>query len=437
MGNSLCKKQISDETKKSKDLIRSRSADVIPIQQTQPDKNSNDNIEYFKQVNTNTNRIKDSKLEKSTKNTKSFLTDSALKRKTTSIGNTYYADVDCETEMSSNDIDTEGDIDSGIEIHTSRSHLGDKQTARSLIESSYHGNEVHIGTDYLTKDCNNANQTHSESLCPNSTNINEENSDKKIRVRHAVRRHQSLPPAPSIITYSHKLQKRIVLPGVVSERDEKYNYSERFEDSFTEQKIEENHSLKGKEYSTADPKNRPGAARGTRTRPKSFNVRPKVDDRIAKTGSNDRPVQVKRSNTDCNMSTGATPFYNFTHRLQEETSDIQIQIKRTGVRLPTDAVDQSRHDYEASIAIAGAGSSERMTLKQHRNIQMNKNRLLGCKARIKVSTFSNICEITLPKNIMGILNRQQSSISRTSVVDAVPSSQNDVNVRRYAHSEYV
>ena len=411
MGNFLCKKIFVNEINSSKDSVRTINSHLI-----QTDENDHD---YVK-TNKKNNKVSNDTQERMTQTTVTQVssTDASLISETMNTGDTYDADTSCEMEISSNDVDTEGD--SGVEIHTSRMDLVDIKNIEN--HNNRRSEFRHEGTNIL-KNVNKTYHTLTDVLSSSYSFVTEENIDKRKQGRQTVRRHQSLPPKVSVNMYSRTIQKRPVLPGVVRGRGEQDNDTEEIYATYTDQKQEEYQALLESEFSTTDPRNRPRAARGLRTRSKSFYVRPKQDGYITKDEKLDNALKTSRCGTSHNKSDG-TQFYNCSTWLHDEMPDIHIHIKRNGVPwCDVGESNQPSYGYNVSISIDSSSRSNGLNLIQRRNILTNqsKNTVIDCKARVNVSAFSDICEITLPTDVLGAIKRP---VSMKMVKEEVQSSSN-------------
>ena len=411
MGNFLCKKIFANDSNSSRDSVRTINSHLI-----QTDENEHDYVKTNKKNDKVSNATQERMAQITVKQVSS--TDASIISETVNTGDTYDADTSCEMEISSNDVDTEGD--SGVEIHTSQMDLVDIKN----IENHNNRSEVrHEGTNIL-KNVNKTYHTLTDVLSSSYAFINEENIDKRKQGRQTVRRHQSLPPKVSANMYSRTIQRRPVLPGVVRERDEQNNDKEEIHATYIDQKQEEYKTLLESEFSTTDPRNRPRAARGLRTRSKSFYVRPKQEGYIiTKDEKLDNALKTSRCGTSHNISDG-TQFYNCSTWLRDEMPDIHIHIKRNGVPwCDVDESNQPSYGYNVSISIDSSSRSNGLNLIQLRNTLTNqsKNTVIDCKARVNVSAFSDICEITLPTDVLGAI---KSPVSMKMVKEEVQSSSN-------------
>ena len=396
MGALLCKRQICDETDVNTKGPKEEVADKFVNENALKSDTSSVDINAKKSSRENSKTGGNTEIKRT--HSKSF-SRGKKKGKICVIQDTEL-DYGAKTSISGND--NEADIDSGVETNVSPRHLNDCDEAIRMerFEDWDMRNHTIQVAEKLSSDNSSGYQSHSELTSSDGVDTNDEKQTyKKTCTRHIVRRHQSLPADKLTSRPRVAMQSRIILPRMISEKRET-NLDENHE----EKSAYEHFVFRENVYSTSDPRNRPRAARGTRSRPNSFHVGPKRNCLLSSDQSMiDNLFLARRENTEHATSTRAVSRLstqsNENKNLQRDISDIRIHISRTDPVCLVDSEDQTTPAYKASVVIDGIKYSGEIKSEWREDKHTKRNRAIGCNVRVNFSS-SDMCQISLPRDIL-------------------------------------
>ena len=378
MGSLLCKQKIGDDT--------------IDITQEITDTDIHDECQLLKTEN-----------NKRTKISRTSSIKVVMGRKIAETG---------ETEAVNNNRDEAPLLEAVEDISNQQREIDDNLDETSTVDKhSDHSFKEKLQTDVekTTSDNSSGYQSHTELtslelLLPNEILATDETGETTI-ARRIVRRHQSLPADISTRRHGSAIRDRFLSPGTSNKMD-----GEHVEEKNNEPQIIK---IDEYQYSTSNPKNRPKAAHGIRSRLNSFNFGLKRNSQTV--ADTHRP---KKSKSFLTKDVGSNEDPKFSSNAECDFSDIKIYIKRLEAETKRINYSDTRFKYKASIAINDAMPSNENSSGKLKALQRGRVVFKDCKVRLNISDRSNICEISLPRCILD-MKRAECEESETDEVSCV------------------
>lgn len=416
MGNLMCKQKISDET--SDTIEENKNKDVSDKSSSQ----LSDNI-FVKRVETARSESKHV-ISQSENNTEKIYGKSSFQEAV----DRKVADIDTKDVDEASYTDEDLQYDSGdtfIRVnHIKRDNIGAQK--ENILSARRHRDNASKDVEKIASDNSSGYLSHTDLASPDCLPLNEPiQTDRKTSSKRTIRRHQSLPAEASIKRYGISVHRKVVLPAPVNETQE---------DALGENNNHESTLARLNAYSTSDPRNRPKAAHGTRSRPSSFNVGPMTSSQVVvdktrreksnsfirsdlKSGRrlysfNDGPkiesqsfgnkIQREKSSSfvrrdlrsDRIVPTKMECINCEVPSLECDISDIQIHIKRSIAQ----HFDKKNPVYKASVLVNSAGLPNGIKLDKPKP-KLSQSHFGDYKVQLKLSSDPNICEITLPTRV--------------------------------------